>query len=153
MESTIYCAVRKDFVADQPEERVRQALITKMTGELGFPKSTIGVEKALSQMPHITSVDVPLRRADIVCFAKGIHPEYDLYPLLLIECKAVPLNAKVLQQVAGYNLYMKAPFVCVANLSEVKTGWLDRKSGNYQYIDTLPSYEKLLKAVVASGNA
>lgn len=144
--SKIYCQIRKIPVVELPEERVRQRLLKKMTEELHFPTSHIVIEKNLRQMPHIehSGIEVPDRRADIVCFAKEIHPLHPLYPLLLIECKAVPLTEKVLTQVTGYNHYMRAYYVAIVNEEEIRTGWYDFKIKGYRFINYLPSYQKLI---------
>lgn len=114
---------------------------------LGFPESTFAIEKELRTLPHIQHhQDPPDRRVDILCFAKGIHPCYDLYPLLMIECKAVKLSNKVVGQVAGYNHFVQAPFICIANQHEVRTGWLNDAS-NYNFVSYLPGYSSLLHSL------
>lgn len=143
------CLVRKTPVAATSEEKVRQFLLARMIEELGYPLGNIAVEKQLSQMPHILKgVSVlPKRRADIVCFASGIHVDYPFYPLLLIECKAVPLNRKVVEQVIGYNYFMQAFFIAVANQSEVVISGYSFAEKRYCFSSGLPSYETLCLAV------
>ncbi len=142
----IFCQVRKEWVAAQPEERVRQHLVKHLIQDLGFPSSYICLEKGLRQMPHLNLLDqeVPDRRADIVCFASGIHPKYALYPLLLIECKAVKLTPKVLSQVVGYNHFMQAHYIAAANQTDVQFGWYDSAKKDYAYIPYIPLYKDLL---------
>ncbi len=41
----IFDPIRRKSVADTPEERVRQALLSQMIGPLGFPKGLLAVEK------------------------------------------------------------------------------------------------------------
>lgn len=140
----VYCSVRKSHVAATPEELVRQRLILFMTELKGYPIGTLAVEKELSLMPHIQSrAGLPDRRADIVCFGKGIHASYDLYPLLLVECKAVPLTKKVVTQVTGYNHYLQAYFVSLANDTDLITGWYDGSLRRYVFAKGLPSYDML----------
>ncbi len=98
-----------------PEEIVRQNLIHDMTQKLGYPRELIGVEREISQLPHLNGKTIPKRRFDIVCFTGKIHKEFPLYPLLLVECKAIPLSEKALSQVLGYNYYVGAYFVAIAN--------------------------------------
>lgn len=84
-------------------------------------------------MPHLAlAPQIPLRRADILCYRQGS-------PLLLVECKAIPLTSKVLQQVIAYNYYLKAPYVAVANEQELRTGWYDAEQGSYVFVDGLPA--------------
>lgn len=139
---TLYCSIRKTWVAALPEEHVRQRIINQMINELGFPGSLIAVEKAVRQLPHLSVSDrrhVPDRRADIICFANGSQ---GLYPLLTIECKAVKLTKRVVNQVVGYNHYIRASFIAITNQNETRTGWFDGEK--YAFVDYLPSYEALI---------
>jgi hypothetical protein len=143
----LYCPVRQEWVAGLPEEVVRQKFLQYMIRDRGFPLSLIAVEKALTQMPHLASVDhssFPHRRADIISFAKGIHPEFDLYPLLIVECKAVKISPKMIKQVLGYNHFVQAIYVCIVNQDEVRTGWYDISKQNYIFIPEIPPYCTLI---------
>jgi hypothetical protein len=151
MAELIYCSIRKEWVAALPEEAVRQKLIAQMVEQLGYPISLLVVEKSLKQMPHLSpgQRQVPDRRADLICYAQGIHPQHQLYPLLLVECKAVKLTPKVINQVLGYNVYLQAYFVAIANQDEIKTGWYDAAAQQYRFADGLPAYAALLSALKA----
>ncbi len=96
----------------KPEEQIRQNLIRDMIDRLGFPKELIVIEKELAELPHLREKKVPKRRIDLVCFTKKGDI---LYPLLLVECKAIPLSDRALEQVFGYNYYVGARFVAIAN--------------------------------------
>ncbi|HEY5259230.1 MAG TPA: type I restriction enzyme HsdR N-terminal domain-containing protein [Rhabdochlamydiaceae bacterium] len=138
-QSKIFDVVRNCFVAATPEEQVRQKWLQAMVTSLGYPKELIAVEKELWRLPHLLhDPHVPQRRADIICFAKGIHAEHPLFPLLLIECKQEALNAKALDQVMGYNYYVGAPFVAVVNGTHIVMN---------QGLSTLPSYQELIRRV------
>jgi hypothetical protein len=146
---TLTCPIRKVQVAPLPEEQVRVHLLNHMIQNLGFPPSAIVVEKGLSQMPHLelNGLRIPKRRADIVCFAGGVHTTSDYHPLLLIECKAVKLTPKMLNQVVGYNHFMKACFIALVNQDEIRTGWFDKAQGKYVFVPYLPSYKDLREAI------
>jgi hypothetical protein len=108
------------------EEIVRQALIEQMVKVGGYPKSLIAVEKSLAELPHLKGLKgIPKRRADILVFAPD-----SLTPLILIECKAVPLKEDVIRQVIGYNHFVKAPWIVIVNQEEIQTaryqeeGWV-----------------------------
>jgi Type I restriction enzyme R protein N terminus (HSDR_N) len=105
------------------------------------------IEKGLAQMPHLALAPqkLPERRADLVFFAKGIHHLHDLYPLLLVECKAVKLTPKVINQVTSYNHYLQAYFVAVVNQEKVLTGWYDPSERRYRFVEGLPPYSELLR--------
>lgn len=149
MNNRLFDPIRKTFVLPLPEEVVRQKLIHKMINELGFPKNLISVEKDLCQLPHLANKEFPSqkRRADIICFAKGIHQNYIIYPLLMIECKACKLSHKTISQVLGYNHFVESYFVGIANDIEFLTYWYDIQSKQYKAVKFLPKFDELLKAV------
>lgn len=152
-EETLFCPIRKTWVAALPEEHVRQRILHRMVNEQGYPSSLIAVEKAVRQLPHLVVTDrrlIPDRRADIICFAKGLSASSDLYPLLTIECKAISLSPRVINQVLGYNHYIRACFIAIANQNEIRTGWYDKDKGEYVFIDYLPSFEELYNAITLS---
>lgn len=157
MEEHLYCLIRKAWVAARPEEVVRQKMLSYMIRERGFLPQTLLLEMPLRQMPHLLGKDfsnIPNRRADIVCFSKDLHSAFPLYPLLLIECKAVKLNAKVINQVVGYNHYVRACYIIVVNQEEIRTGWRDPSSQEYTFINHLPSFEELCsKTVISTHNS
>lgn len=144
----LFDPVRKKWVESTPEERIRQALIQKMVGELGYPLSLLAVEKQLHQLPHLSLEDrkkIPHRRIDIVAFAVGMHPKPTLFPILMVECKAVPLTWKSSQQLEGYNAIVRSPFLALANGSSILTGQWDKNTGHYVFREVLFSYEQLLQ--------
>jgi hypothetical protein len=144
MPNQLYCLVRKKWILETPEERVRQSLIRHMTQNLGYPKGSLALEITLSQMPHLRHISpfqIPKRRADLVVLVPNFHPHFVLYPLLLIECKAIPLTHKAIRQVIGYNQFLQAYLIGLANEKE---RWLSEN--NYQrVILDIPPYSQLLE--------
>lgn len=108
--SSLYDPFRELFVKGTPEETVRQRYLDLLTNELGFPASLIAVEKSLREL--VKDARPPSRRVDILCFEPSGRP------LLLIECKAVPLTKAMQRQVRGYNYFVKAPFIALVNNEE-----------------------------------
>jgi hypothetical protein len=151
-EEDLFDLIRKERVAATPEERIRQKLLYRMVQELGYPPSLIVVEKRLSQLPHLASMSstLPLRRLDILCFAQGIHPSHPLYPLLMVECKE-HWTQEAIHQVVGYNHYVGAFFVAVADKQEVQLGWREKDKG-YQFEKGLPPFQMLLQVVTGLKN-
>jgi hypothetical protein len=135
---SVYCPVRKRWVVALPEELVRQRTIHLLVDQLGYPLSSIVVEKSLRQMPHLalSPLKLPLRRADILCFRRND-------PLLLIECKAVPIHSKMIRQLIGYNFYLKAPYIAIVNMEEVRFGWYDKESEDFKFIAYIPTFHSL----------
>ena len=124
MSKSIKCLVRGRLVANTPEEAVRQSLIRRMIVDLGFPKGLIAVEKQIGS-----------RRFDLVCYTQG------MLPLLLVECKAEKFGDAAASQAFGYNATVKAPFVCLASLKEIKLLW--QEQGKIVSVPFLPTYAEL----------
>jgi Type I restriction enzyme R protein N terminus (HSDR_N) len=142
----LFCALRQLWVTATPEEHVRQALIHDLIHLLGYPASHLVVEAQLSQLPHIQKVvSLPKRRIDLLVFAPHIHPTHALFPLLLVECKAVPLNSRTMRQVWGYNYFVQAPFIAAVNSTKIRLEWQDSSSRTLCFSSQLPSYQDLIK--------
>lgn len=140
----IFCPLRKAQFAALPEEKIRIGLVKKMVDTLGYPPGNISVEKSLSRLPHLAGVPLlPKRSVDLLVFAKDLHPSHSLYPLLLIECKAVSLTDKVLRQVVGYNRFVQACFIGVADKTRFLIGHFDAGRQDYVFREELPSFESL----------
>lgn len=142
--SQLFDPVRKKWVRETPEERIRQGWIQKMVHELGFPLSHLSVEKEISTLPHLADLkpsEIPLRRIDILAFTKG---KSSLLPLLMIECKAYPLTEKFAAQVIGYNDYVKAPFIAIANYDNILTGRFDPEKNEFVFQEGLAKYSELV---------
>ncbi len=137
----VYDPYRKAWVAATPEEIVRQKFLHVMTTQLGFPKELLAVETQLSEVPHLKGIaNLPQRRADIICFAKGIHPEHLLYPLLVVECKEGEVGMEAKSQALGYNHYVQAHFVAIAGENCAMLVYP-------QELTFLPSYSQLMENI------
>lgn len=136
---SVYDPLRRLWVAATPEEVVRQKLLHTMVTYLGFPKEYLAVEKQLSELPHLQGIlNLPKRRADILCFARNIHADFPLYPLLLIECKEGNLKEEAATQAVGYNHFVGAPYIALAGEGMVRLI-------HPQKLSFLPSYHELLE--------
>ena len=100
----IFDEIRKKFIILTPEEWVRQNVIQYLLHEKKYPKSYINVEK-LIKINDVT------KRYDIVVF----QPDGSIF--LLIECKApeVKISQETFNQIARYNLTLKANYLMVTN--------------------------------------
>lgn len=146
MPDQLFCYIRKRWLTATPEEMIRQFLIRHMVENLHYPQSHFIIEKSLHQFPHLNPANLhamPSRRVDVILLAKDLHPNYPLYPLLLIECKAVPITAKTMRQVLGYNHYLRAYFVAVSNQTETQLAWINPQEQTLQITKNLPDYPTL----------
>lgn len=132
----VYDPIRRRWLVATPEELVRQRILLHLTQELGYPPHAIAIEKKLSELPMLKHREVPDRRLDILCFESET-----LRPLLLIECKGVSLQDKMLSQVMGYNAFIGAPLICLANEREFLLGWDDETRP--LPFERLPTYQTL----------
>lgn len=119
--------VRRKQVVETPEERVRQAVIVMLRDQLGVPMALMGVEKGIR-------VQGMLRRPDIV-----VHDRQGR-PWMVVECKApgVRLSQDTLNQAAGYNRRLHAPYLFVTNGSEHQCAHIDGDA--IRFLETLPPY-------------
>jgi hypothetical protein len=148
MPDSLFCPLRKVWVTALPEERVRQSLIQKMTLSLGYPLGNIALEKSLDQLPHLQAItSLPKRRADLIVFAKDLHPQHSLYPLLLVECKAIPFTPKVLRQIVGYNQFVGAPFIAAVNQTHTYLGYYHPRYQDFIFQEGLLPYTVLIERV------
>ncbi len=125
--SFVYDPLRKKYFILTPEEEVRQKLVWYLINVKNIPLGLIAVERALK-------INGMLKRFDIVVYNSSGNPE------LAIECKApsIKLTQKTLQQLAIYNLHLKAEYLMVSNglhhlISQVNFGTREIK-----FLERLP---------------
>lgn len=96
----------------RPEELIRQAFI-RFLEEKQVPRSLMIIEKTLKELPHLfEEASLPNRRVDLLLYQKK---QGSLVPFLLVEVKASLLSDKALYQVAGYNHYVKSPYIALVS--------------------------------------
>ena len=130
--NTLFCLIRKEFVKNTPEERVRQNTLSFLLSN-GFSPQLVVVEKKLSDL---ALQKTPNRRVDILCYEAG-----SLQPLLLVECKAKSFGDKEFRQLLGYNFYIQAGLIALVGPEKVQ---LYTSSGDL-LADQLVSYMYLFK--------
>ena len=125
----IFDVIRKKFVVLQPEEWVRQHCIHFLTNEKKYPISLINVEKVV----HINGLN---KRYDVVVY----NPDGSIH--LIIECKApkVKISQPAFDQIARYNLALKASFLMVNNGLNHYFCTMDHRLGAYNFLEDLPNY-------------
>lgn len=115
----------------QPEEWVRQHVVHYLSNTKKFPLSLINVEKQLT-------LNGIKKRYDVVVFNSDgtIH--------LLVECKApsVAINQHVFDQIAQYNMQLKATFLMVTNGLEHFYCKMDYIQEKYAFLPTIPDFSR-----------
>jgi hypothetical protein len=121
--------IRKKFIILTPEEWVRQHVIQYLILEKNYPKSYINVEKLIK-------VNDLHKRYDIVVF----QPNGTLF--LLVECKApeVKINQETFDQIARYNLKLKAQYLMVTNGLNHYFCKMDFEKEAYVFLTELPNF-------------
>lgn len=128
---SIFDEIRKKFIILTPEEWVRQHVIQFLLIEKKYPKSLINVEKVLK-------INDLRKRYDVVVF----NPDGSIF--ILIECKAPKIKTAqaTFDQIARYNMTLKAEFLMVTNGHNHYFCQIDFENQKYEFLKELPEYEK-----------
>ena len=126
---SIFDEIRKKFIILTPEEWVRQHVVRFLLEEKKYPKSLINVEKVLS-------VNGLRKRYDVVVF----NPDGSIF--VLVECKAPEIKTAqaTFDQIARYNLALKAQFLMVTNGHNHYFCQMDFENEKYAFLKELPDY-------------
>ena len=126
---SIFDDIRKKFIILTPEEWVRQNTIQFLLQEKSYPKSYLNIEK-LIKINDIT------KRYDIVVF----QPDGTIF--LLIECKApeIKITQQTFDQIARYNLTLKAQYLMVTNGLNHYFCQMDFENEQYVFLEELPNF-------------
>jgi hypothetical protein len=123
----VYDALRKKHVLLTPEEEVRQKLIVYLLQAKKVPAGLIAIERGLK-------INGMMKRFDLVIYNSLGEPH------LAIECKApsVALTQNTLQQLATYNLHLKAEFLMVSNGLKHLICQVNFETREINFLDSLP---------------
>jgi type I site-specific restriction endonuclease len=126
---SIFDEIRKKFIILTPEEWVRQHVVRFLLEEKKYPKSLINVEKVLI-------VNGLRKRYDVVVF----NPNGSIF--VLVECKAPEIKTAqaTFDQIARYNLALKAQFLMVTNGHNHYFCQMDFENEKYDFLKELPDY-------------
>ncbi len=125
----IFDIIRKKNLVLQPEELVRQLLIHFLISK-GYPKEKIQVEKGFN-------INGMYRRFDIIVYNSVFEP------FLLVECKShtTKIDQSTFDQIAIYNLAVKAPYLLVCNGLRTYCCKLDFETKKVEHLAYIPDYE------------
>lgn len=126
---SIFDEIRKKFIIVTPEEWVRQNVVQYLINEKKYPKSLINVEKALK-------INGLTKRYDIVVYKN------DGKINVLVECKStdVKISQDTFDQIARYNMTLKADFLMVTNGLNHYICKMDFENEKYSFLENLPEY-------------
>lgn len=127
---SIFDEIRRKFIILTPEEWVRQHVVQYFLKEKNYPRSLINVEKLLK-------INGLTKRYDVVVF----NPDGSIF--ILVECKApeVKVSQTTFDQIARYNLTMKAQYLMVTNGLNHYFCQMDFINEKYKFLRELPDYK------------
>lgn len=127
---SIFDEIRKKFIILTPEEWVRQHVVQFLLEDKKYPKSLINVEKVLK-------VNGLRKRYDVVVF----NPDGSIF--ILIECKApeIKIAQTTFDQIARYNMTMKAEYLMVTNGLNHYFCQMDYENEKYEFLRALPDFD------------
>lgn len=125
----IFDEIRKKFIILTPEEWVRQHVVRFLLEAKNYSKSYLNVEKTIT-LNGLT------KRYDVVVF----NPDGSIF--LLVECKApeIPITQTTFDQIARYNLVLKAQYLMVTNGLNHYFCQMDFEKEQYVFLKDLPEY-------------
>lgn len=129
---TIFCPLRKKYVALTPEEWVRQHFTAFLLHEKGFPAS-------LTVNEHSISLNNTRKRCDTVVFLSSGKP------IAIIEYKAPSVNItqQTFDQIARYNIKLRVKYLIVSNGLQHYCCRVDYDAMNYEFLPDIPMYREL----------
>ena len=126
----IFDKLRKKYIVLTPEEWVRQHFVYFLIEEKKYPISLIALEKQLT-------INNRKKRTDILVFNTAGNPE------IIVECKApsIKITQATFDQIARYNLKLKATYLIVTNGLEHFYCKMDFKNETYIFLKEVPDYK------------
>jgi hypothetical protein len=128
---SVFDEIRKKFILLTPEEWVRQHTVRFLITDRKYPISLINVEKVIK-------VNDLTKRYDVVVY----NPDGSIF--LLVECKApnVNITQETFNQIARYNLVLKAEHLMVTNGLNHYFCKMDFEQQRYIFLEELPLFKK-----------
>ena len=125
----IFDNLRKKYVVLTPEEWVRQHFVEFLIQEKKYPVSLIAIEKQLT-------INNRKKRTDILIFNSDGKPD------IIVECKApsIKITQDTFDQIARYNLKLKANYLVVTNGLQHYFCQLDTENETYVFLQEIPDY-------------
>ena len=126
----VFDEIRKKFILLTPEEWVRIHVVRFLLEVKKYPKSWVSVEKKIK-------INGLTKRYDVVVF------QQDGSIFLLVECKQpnIEINQTTFDQIARYNMILKANYLMVTNGLNHYFCEMDFEKEHYLFLSDIPSYQ------------
>ncbi len=125
--SFILDPIRKKYIVLTPEEMTRQLIVCYLIEDLKYSPNLIQLEKKIN-------VNKLARRYDLIAYDRSLKP------YLLLECKShkIKIAQTTFDQIANYNLSVKAPYLLISNGIEAYCYHIDYDTRKITALDTIP---------------
>lgn len=132
----IFDCIRNKYVILTPEEWVRQHFVNFLIEYKNFPKNLIANEVGIK-------LNGTVKRCDTVLYNKLLQP------YIIVEYKApdISITNKVFDQIARYNIELKAKILIVSNGINHYCCLLDYNNNSYHFLKDIPDYNDIKEDV------
>ena len=131
----IYSSIRKKWLVETPEERVRQEFVAVLVNQYGYNTEQLGEEEKIERGKGSA-------RADITIYKSKESKDKKEPAFIVIECKSdnVRISERDYKQGESYARIMHAPFFVTHNSHETKYWKIltDKQPGHLQEIEDIP---------------
>ena len=126
---SVFDILRKKYIKLTPEEFVRQNFVHWLIGSFHYPSGLMANEIEIK-------LNDTKKRCDTVIFDKNCKP------LIIVEYKApdVEITQATFDQIARYNLKLKAKYLIVSNGRKQYCCIMDYDNDRYHFIPQIPDY-------------
>lgn len=127
----IFDIIRKKYIILTPEEWVRQHFLHYLINYFSYPKALIRIETG-----H--KFNTLQKRSDIIIYDRNGKS------FLMVECKAPSekISQKTFDQIAGYNLTIKAKYVAVTNGLKHFCCQVDDEKNDLTFLKDIPQFKE-----------
>ncbi len=125
----IFDELRKKWILNTPEEKVRQFFWKFLHYEKNYPKSLIAIEKKIV-------VNQLTRRIDILIYDKNGKPN------IIVECKSsdIKISENTMHQILNYQSSLRANFLLLTNGLETYCLSINHELNKSDFLNTIPNY-------------
>jgi hypothetical protein len=125
----LFDELRKKWILNTPEEKVRQFFWKFLHYEKKYPRSLIAIEKKII-------VNQLTKRIDILVYDKNGNPN------IIVECKSsdIKISENTMHQILNYQSSLRANFLVLTNGVDTYCLSIDHKLFKSDFLNTIPNY-------------
>tara|TARA_B100000900_G_C20361337_1_gene626461 strand:+ start:79 stop:516 length:438 start_codon:yes stop_codon:yes gene_type:complete len=125
----LFDELRKKWILNSPEEKVRQYFWKFLHYEKKYPKSLIAIEKKIK-------VNQLTKRVDILVYGSNGKPN------IIVECKSsdLKISEKTMHQILNYQSSLQANLLVLTNGLDTYCLNIDYKNNKSNFLNSIPEY-------------